>query len=72
MEDTLGVYSMLLKWPWLKQKEQDMVMQLDVAYASLKEREEFKGTKLEEEEEDQDVVCEIIIIEFVEQTGRKE
>jgi hypothetical protein len=49
-----------------------MVMQLDVAYASLKEREEFKGTKLEEEEEDQDVVCEITIIEFVEQTGRKE
>ncbi len=34
------------------QKEQDMVMQLNAAHVSLREREESKGTKLEEEEED--------------------
>ncbi len=47
-------------------------MQLDVTHTSLREQEEFKGTKSEEEEENQDVVCKIIVIEFVEQIGRKE
>jgi hypothetical protein len=54
------------------QKEQDMVMELNVAHVSLREWEESKGTKIKEEEEDQDVVCEILVIKFVEQTRRRE
>ncbi len=48
------------------QKEQDMVMQFNVGHTSVRERKKSKGTMSKEEEEDQDVMCEIIINEFVE------
>ncbi len=47
-------------------------MELNATHANLREREEFKGTYTKEEEEDQDVVQEISITKFVEQTRRKE
>jgi len=38
----------------------------------LREQKESESKKLKEDEENQDVVREIIVIEFVEQIGRKE
>jgi hypothetical protein len=43
-----------------------MVMQFNVGHTSVRERKKSKGTMSKEEEEDQDVMCEIIINEFVE------
>ncbi len=40
-------------------------MQFNVVHASLREREKSENTELEEEE-DQDDVCKITVIEFVE------
>jgi hypothetical protein len=54
------------------QKEQNMVMEFNVAHASLREWEEYEGTKIKEEEEDQDVMHEILLIKFVEHIRRKE
>jgi hypothetical protein len=48
-----------------------MVMYLNVAYISLRERDEYEGTKTKGEEEDQDVMCKISFIEFVEQIGKE-
>jgi hypothetical protein len=41
-------------------------MQFNVGHTSLKEWKKSKGTKSEEKEEDQDVICKIITTEFVE------
>jgi hypothetical protein len=49
-----------------------MVMQFNVVHASLREWEEVESIESKEEEEDQDVMCKIIIIEFFKQTRRKE
>jgi hypothetical protein len=45
-----------------------MVMELNVTHTSIREREESEGTKIVEEEEDQDVVHEISITKFAAQT----
>jgi hypothetical protein len=42
-----------------------MVMEPNAAHASFREWKEFEGTKIKEEEEDQDVVREILVIKFV-------
>ncbi len=47
-------------------------MELNVTHTSIREREESEGTKIVEEEEDQDVVHEISITKFAAQTWRKE
>ncbi len=49
-----------------------MVMEFNLAHASIKERDEFEGIETMEEEEDHDVVHEISIVEFATQIGRKE
>ncbi len=41
-----------------------MVMQFNATHTSLKEQEEFKGTKIKGEEDDQDVMPKISIIKF--------
>ncbi len=46
-------------------------MHLNVAHANLNEWEKFEGTKSKEKEEDQDVVCEIIVTKFAEHIGKK-
>ncbi len=49
-----------------------MVMELNVAHASFWEQKEYERTKIDKEEEDQDLVQEISIIQFIKQTGKKE
>jgi hypothetical protein len=47
-------------------------MQFNVAHENVREWEEFEDIESEQEDEDHDVVHEITIIEFGEQTRRKE